>query len=294
MDRAGDELSLGISFAAREDVSIIRPIIRMCARQALLNKTWAETRVYDSDNTPLIDALETVAKPYITVYTDEDNRVDVDARDIYSAQRNLSLTIEIGVASAVQAEAGGTVVQVPSTDEGMELTVDILEEQVRAALFADPTNEWGEILRGMILRVLRVPSQRGGSSERGTRWAARQITFVCDVISDLPPNVPLDPNHVMQRFITKAKTTSPAMLAAANILEAVMKHVTGPDWQQVQAWLSMTREEIRAIGLAPVNIEDEVAATIKTIDVIEESFLDAISVTVGSPEIGSPEISINP
>jgi hypothetical protein len=40
-------------------------------------------------------------------------------------------------------------------------------------------------------RFERVPSRRGGSAERGTRWAARQIIFVCDTIDDVPPGVVL-------------------------------------------------------------------------------------------------------
>jgi hypothetical protein len=85
-------------------MSIIRPILRMCAVAALRERTLAERRVFDSDNTPLADALAQEpeqAKPYITVYTDEDIRPGVSGRDIYAAERNLSLVLEIGAASAV-------------------------------------------------------------------------------------------------------------------------------------------------------------------------------------------------
>jgi hypothetical protein len=61
-------------------MSIIRPILRMCVVAALRERTLAERRVFDSDNTPLADALAhepEQAKPYITVYTDEDTRLGV-------------------------------------------------------------------------------------------------------------------------------------------------------------------------------------------------------------------------
>ena len=109
-------------------MSIIRPILRMCAVAALRERTLAEGRVFDSDNTPLADALAQEpeqAKPYITVYTDEDTRPGVSGRDIYAAERNLSLVLEIGAASAVVTEKDGVILQIPATDAGLELAVDI-------------------------------------------------------------------------------------------------------------------------------------------------------------------------
>ena len=82
-------------------MSIVRAVIRQCAVAALRQKTWAEERVYDSNNAPLVDAL-TVGqdgKPYIVVFTDQDNMTDV-TDGVYGSVRQLDLTIEMGVACA--------------------------------------------------------------------------------------------------------------------------------------------------------------------------------------------------
>lgn len=240
--------------------------MRMAARQALMNNTLAEDRVYDSDNTPLADALQQESKPYITVYTDEDNRLDIEGRQLYVSNRNLSLTIEIGVASAVTLENGQSQVVIPPTDEGMELTIDVVEDQARAALFGDPKNPWGEILRRLVLRILRVPSQRGSSAERGARWAARQVTFICDLIADSPAGIVLAQQHVLRDFITMAQSSTPTMQAAATVVEAVLNKTVLPDWRQDQGWLGMSTEEIRAMGIAPLPEGDEEPHKYETVD----------------------------
>lgn len=235
-------------------MSLIRPVIRMCAVKALMDNTWAEQRVYDSDQTPLAEALTSDAKPYICVYTDEDNRTELGARDFYGADRQLSLTLELGLAAAVLTGSGIAEIKIPATDEGMECAVDILESQAIKAMLGDPFNEWAELLRRMILKVVRAPSHRGGSSDKGIRWAARRVQFVCDVISDPPPGIVLPAGHPVRDFIALAEEQSPSMGAVAVIIKSLLNEEEVPSWRQAQAWLTMTQEEIEATGLAPLYI----------------------------------------
>jgi hypothetical protein len=208
-------------------MSIIRPILRMCAVAALRERTLAESRVFDSDNTPLADALAQEpeqARPYITVYTDEDTRPAISGRDIYAAERNLSLVLEIGAASAVVMKrddgSNEIALQIPATDAGLELSVDIVESQALAALIGHPQSRWGELFRRLVLRIERVQGQRGGSAERGSRWAARQI------------------------------------------IERALGPATALNWRQAQAWLGLTEQGIRATGIAPpLGVEEEVPLT---------------------------------
>jgi hypothetical protein len=247
-------------------MSIIRPILRMCVVAALRERTLAESRVFDSDNTPLADALirePEEAKPYITVYTDEDTRPAISGRDVYAAERNLSLVLEIGAASAVvmRRDDGSNEIalQIPATDAGLELSVDIVESQALAALVGDPQSRWGELFRRMVLRIERVQGQRGGSAERGSRWAARQIILICDVIADAPPGVPQP--AVVRDFLAAVRAAPPelGLAGAAEIIERALDPTAALTWRQAQAWLGLTEQAVRATGVAPpLGVEEEV------------------------------------
>jgi hypothetical protein len=253
-------------------MSIIRPILRMCVVAALRERTLAERRVFDSDNTPLADALAQEpeqAKPYITVYTDEDSRPGVSGRDIYAAERNLSLVLEIGAASAVVTERDGVILQIPATDAGLELSVDIVESQALAALVGDPQSRWGELFRRLVLRIERVQGQRGGSAERGSRWAARQIILTCDVIADTPPGVPQP--AVVRDFLAAARAAPPelGLAGAAEIIERALDPSAALSWRQAQAWLGLTEQGVRATGVAPpLDVDEEAEMT--QADVLDE------------------------
>jgi hypothetical protein len=227
----------------------------MCAVAALRGQTWADKRVFDSDNTPLSKALmlNEEAKPYIVVYTDADNRSENNGTDLGAMKRELALVLEIGVASKVEGKTGETQINVPLTDEGMEIALDMVEAQALTALFGDPQNDWAELLKSFILYVERVGGQRGASADRQQRWAARQLSIICDVISDVPHGVPIDEDHPISRFIEVSKQHPEAnMDHAAEICGALTDLVASPNWEQVQATLGVRRIGLRAIGLAPL------------------------------------------
>lgn len=236
-------------------MSVIRMLTRLSAVAALRGQTWADKRVYDSDNTPLSQALtlNAEAKPYIVVYTDADNRSEQNGTDIYGMRREMNLMLEIGVASKVEGKTGAAEIKIPLTDEGMELAIDMVEEQALAALFGDPQNDWAELLKGFILRVERLTGQRGASSDRDHRWAARQVGIICDVVSDLPPGEEFADDHPVRQFIvTSEKHPEANMEHAAEICKALVSREAAPEWERVQAALGVRRRGLRAIGLAPL------------------------------------------
>ena len=65
-------------------MSLIRSCIRVCAVAALRDRLWQSVKVYDSDNTPLEDAVKETPQPYATVYTDDDDGTDTEAHDLES------------------------------------------------------------------------------------------------------------------------------------------------------------------------------------------------------------------
>jgi hypothetical protein len=237
-------------------MSIIRMLTRLTAVAALRGQTWADDRVFDSDNTPLAQALtlNAAAKPYIVVFTDADNRLEVNGTDLYSVRRELNLVLEIGVASKIQGKTGDAEIKTPLTDEGMELALDMVEDQAFAVLFGDPNNEWTELFKCFVMRIDRVSGQRGASSDRDRRWAARQLSVICDVVADLPPGVPVSVEHPISLFSQVAKRNPEAhMEHAGEICDALIARTAAPDWERVQATLGVRRLGLRAIGLAPLS-----------------------------------------
>ena len=237
-------------------MSIIRMLTRLTSVAALRGHTWAADRVFDSDNTPLAQALtlNEAAKPYIVVFTDLDNRPGVEGTDLYIGRRELNLVLEIGVASKIEGETGDAMLKIPLTDEGMEIALDMVEDQAIGALFGDPQSDWAELLKHFVIRVDRMSGQRGASADRDHRWAARQLSIICDVVSDLPPGVPVPEEHPIQMFAEIAQAHPEAnMKEVGKICEALVTRGAAPEWEQVQALLGVRRLGLRAIGLAPLS-----------------------------------------
>jgi hypothetical protein len=239
-------------------------LTRLCAVAALRGKTWADDRVFDSDNTPLSAVLTTneAAKPYIVVYTDSDNRPEISGTDLYGCRRELNLSLEIGVASKIEGATGGVTIRTPLTDEGMEIALDMVEDQAIACLFGDPQSDWAELLKGFVLKVERVAGQRGASGERDRRWAARQLSIVCDVISDFPPGLPIPDDHPIRRFSEVSQAHPEAKMDhAGEICEALINRSVAPDWLQLQATLGLRRIGLRAMGSAPLSSDFTIMAS---------------------------------
>lgn len=271
-------------------MSLVRTVLRLASVAALRERTWAENRVFDSDNTPLVDALNVgdVAKPYIVVFTDSDSKQDIEGADIYSATRRLELVLEIGVASIVRAENGDAVLEFPATDAAMEMVVDMVQSQALAAVLGDAQSEWGEIVRDLMFgKIERIASMRGGSSERRGRWAARQVLITTDVVADMPAGTTWPTNHPVLRFIAKAKADNvPGIVDAATLIEDMISSDAYPSWQQAQQWLGLTKRGIRGIGIAPLTD----IGTGSTPYAIETGEPVTVSPDEEAPELGQTDI----
>jgi hypothetical protein len=151
---------------------------------------------------------------------------------------------------------GVVVVDCPATDPGMEAALDAIEYQCQQALFVDPRSEWGEIMRHLVPEIVRRPSVRGAAApERGTRWSARQVTYVCETIADPPMGTVIRSGHALRRFIAKARADTAVGLApAAAFIEGMLTTDVGeyPSWERAQSMMAATKEGIRAMGLAPL------------------------------------------
>lgn len=232
---------------------------------ALKDKTWAQARVFDSDMTALAEAVVGgPPQPYIVVYTDTDDRPRVIGTELYEGDgRMMNIVLEIGIASAIQVSNGQYNIQFANTDPSMELACDMVEHQCVSALWGDPYSKWGEILKKLCYRIVRMPSRRGGQAQGGIRFAARRTTFVVNTIYDIPPGVALNSTHPLMQFITAA--TDPANISfgiapVGQTLSKMLDPTANPDWRQAQAYLGMTRDSVVALNVpgSPLPIDAEV------------------------------------
>lgn len=244
-------------------MSIVRSCIRIAAVAALRVRTWNDVIVLDSDNRPIELGIKETPAPYIVVFTDEDDLTDIEGREIVAASRSLSLVIEFGMAAPLPAIEGQMIRSAtPPTDAAYELTLDALDRQIINALVHDPRSSWGEIFRNLALRIPTVTGRRGGSAEKGVRWAARQRIFMIEPILDPVPGDPLMDNHPVARFLT-AVDAAPEELdlaGAAGFIREMLSSDHDWSWRKAQAWLGLTIEEVRGIGVAPAVITDDIEA----------------------------------
>jgi hypothetical protein len=239
-------------------MSLLRAVLRSCAVAALRDKTWAQDRVYDSDMTPFADAVygvkdaqgNPVNKPYICVYTDNDDIGPVTGKaELYNGMnRLLSIVLEIGVATAIKNPNGTISVQFAHTDKGSELACDFIESQCIAGLVGDPYSSWGDLFKQMCGKVRRLPRRRGGQAAAGVRWAARRIVLICSPIMDVVPGVPLLDGHPVRKFISMARANPHSSVAdVAMIVDQAIASVAAPTWRQAQAMLGMDTDAVKKL-----------------------------------------------
>lgn len=279
-------------------MSLLRPAIRACAVAALKDRTWAQDRVFDSDMTALADAVYgDTPQPYIVVYTDTDDRPTVTGAELYEGDhRVLNLVIEIGVANAINGTNNNLILQFANTDQGMELAVDMVATQVTAALWGDPKSQWGEILKKLAYRILRVPSRRGGQASGGIRFAARRITYVVNTVYDIPPGVVPAPDHPLMQFINLAKGNPIfGVTDVGQILFDMLDATAAPDWRIAQAYLGLTEASAKAAQVPGVplpypEIEEPPLDFSDKADEYPPPFNDVkIIDTPSTPDVGLPE-----
>ena len=233
-------------------MSVVRLCIRMAAVLAVKEKVWAGVQVYDTRNAPLQEAVRSTDMPWVSIFTDKDE-AQISGLDVNGGTRRLALVAEIGIAGAVSAdEATGPGVAIPASDAGYERAIDLMEMQVRSALFNDPAGPWGELFRKMVMAVKSTDAERSGEGERGARWAARFIVFVCDTISEPLPGIPMAADNPIREFLDAIKSTNiDGLSAVATLIEQEIIADTLPNWLQARALLGITEAGARGIGIAP-------------------------------------------
>jgi hypothetical protein len=240
-------------------MSLTRLVMRIAAARAVRDKTLAGPRVFDSAVDPIDQTIAEHRQPLIVVTTDE-HALEVIGRDLSSGTHQCDLVIEIAIASRVDVPAadgqGGQItIAIPHTDEGMELTLDIMEHQIVAALTADD-GAWSGVWMKLVPRVTRRLSRRGASAENGVRFAARQIVLTCDLVDTPIAGAPITAGSAWSDVLA-AMAADGDLAGIAGLLRAELEGTPMANWHRAAAELGIPLEGADQIGIGPVLDLDE-------------------------------------
>jgi len=235
-------------------MSLTRLAMRLAAARALRDRTLAGARVFDSAVDPIDQTIAETRQPLLVLTTDE-HGLDVTGRDLNSGAHRCDLVIEIAIASRVEVPAsdgdGGQIsIAIPHTDEGMELTLDIMEHQVTRALTRDDT-AWSRTWMKLVPRITRRLSRRGASSENGVRFAARQLVLTCDLVDTPLAGGSIASNSAWGDVLVLMEA-DPILVNIASLLRAEMDGTPLADWRRAAETLGVPLEVVNQIGIGPV------------------------------------------
>ena len=235
-------------------MSLTRLAMRLAAARAVRDRTLAGARVFDSAVDPIDQTIAETRQPLIVVTTDE-HALDITGRDLGSGDHACDLVFEVAIASRVEVPApdgqGGQItIAIPHTDEGMELTLDIMEHQIIAALTQDD-GAWSAAWMKLVPRVTRRLSRRGASAENGVRFAARQIVLTCDLVDTPSAGAAIPPGSAWAEVL-RLMGADTALTGIADLLRSEIEGAALVDWRRAAAELGIPLEVADQIGIGPV------------------------------------------
>lgn len=225
-------------------MSLVAYAIRTTLWRALLGKTYAQDRVYDSQVAPIDETVQDQPEPFIIIATDDETS-DVSGHDYLGASRDLDVVIEIALASELRRDGG---INIPHTDEGLEMALNYMSRQVMRVLQADE-DPWAELFRTFALSTKKMAMRRGASVEKGVRFAARQIVLSVAPLHE--PEFGRAPSGAWAELIA-AMRTDDILSVFADGLEEEITGTAIPDWARLKARLGVTNAGASAVGLGPL------------------------------------------
>jgi len=249
-------------------------------QKALLDKTWAGSRVYDSPSMAADVRLESDNQPFIAVYVDDadfnppgdvypnsgsDNRISLT--DAAGAVR-LILEIAVGSPRTATGAAGedlpdmGGVTRINATDPALELQMGLVTRQaLQALLSTNVNNPWSEIWRHWVVTMTKIEVRRGGPGQEatpGVRYASRLVVIHADIIGEPVRGEDLA-EYAGWRTFFEAAEADPYLAGSAALIRAHIEKPGGPlpGWRIEQKHLATTKAVMIGIGEGPVEGFDE-------------------------------------
>ena len=243
-------------------MSLSHLVLRHLTVLALTGKTLAGNEVRSSLLAPINEA-GAEPLPMIAIFTDSGkaDRNDIRGLEIITANFAVTLALEFACIASAPMENNGTETFIPQTDEGLEMTLDIMERQAVAELQCG-SGPWSELWRQWAMRVVELRTERGASIEKGIRFAARRLEITCEAMADPTPGADLPPlwDEVLTAFAAENSVKD-----FAPLLRAVATGQPVADWRLVQAALGLTNAGAAAMGIVPMGGDGTVSAAVSLI-----------------------------
>lgn len=231
-------------------MSITRALLRMITVEALRGHTLAGTMVEDSSLTALDHRVTEDSAPVIVVYTD-DHMGNPTGRGDGLGEGTQDLVIEISAAGLVSLPDGvGETVVTPETDAGLELTLDLIEAQVIRRLTASH-DEFPNLWKTFVTRIVSASSRRGASEDQTTRYAARQLVLTCELLIEPPPGAPLEDGGPWAGALDAIARANPGTERILSAIRAVIEGDALTDWRREAARLGVNLDVADGIGIGP-------------------------------------------
>lgn len=234
-------------------MSLNRLALRLLTVAALRGRTLAGAAVRDSMLTPL-DGPAGLDQPvpFLAVYTD-DGVSQPKGRDLSTPGGTINLLIEFGVTAKMRfkLESGedDDVLAPPPTDDRMELTLDVMERQIKIAL-ADPANPFAELWRNLVSDVKTLATKRGAFADRGGRYAGRMLEIEVVAFADPPYGAPVTGIWIA---ILGAFEDDPRLARHVSLIRSlIVGDEPLPAWQVLQAQLGLSAAEAGDMLITPV------------------------------------------
>ncbi|MBX9740511.1 MAG: hypothetical protein K2X62_10575 [Beijerinckiaceae bacterium] len=224
-------------------MSLVAYAVRTTLWRALLGKTYAQDRVYDSQVAPIDETVQEQPEPLIIVATD-DEACDVSGHDYLGASRDLDVVIEIALASELRRGGG---MNIPHTDEGLEMALNFMTRQVMRVLQAED-DPWAELFRTFALSTKKMAARRGASVEKGVRFAARQIVLTIAPLHE--PEFGRAPSGAWTELIAAMRADDILSVFADGLEEEIVGTAIS-DWARLKARLGLTGAGASAVGIGP-------------------------------------------
>ena len=230
-------------------MSLVSLVLRNLTVLALIDKTLAGDEVRSSLLVP-INEMQAEPRPMIAVFTDhvKADAGDIHGSDMLGAAGTVTLALEIACITKTAAQDQENVeTLIPETDEGMEMTLDVIQRQALYTLQAGDS-VWASLWRECRVKIRGLVIQRGASIEKGVRFAARRLEIQVQALNEPVPGAPLTPFWIK---LLAAFDSDPRMSGLSVMLRNLIDGQPLPEWRQVQAELGMSDGIVDLIGLNP-------------------------------------------
>lgn len=247
-------------------MSLVRIAARLAIVRALRGVTMAGGHVHDS----LIGGIQVDAdgklnigageeRPFIAVFTDGSKNEKPELRS-FAETGMTEIVIEWGISAGMVEKDPLTgeshiVAGLVATDDGIEFTLDLIGREVADAL-TDPANEWAEIWRSIASGGFTKTERARTSNDRdGTRLAAHQMRITSMLMDepgkgeDLPDPFPL--------LFEKLAASEDAVDHRIGTMMAAVLGLSDPDWLAFQRVRGMTAGDLLAVGLGPIEGDED-------------------------------------